>query len=36
MLKTLLAAFGLEKPSDLIPIWENTTEFTIKINFTKA
>lgn len=35
-LKTLLAAFGLEKPSDLITVWENTTEFTVKINFTKA
>ncbi len=35
-LKALLAAFGFEKPSDLIPVWENTTEFVVKVNFTKA
>ncbi len=35
MLQTILAGFGLEKPSDLIPIWENTTEFVITMNFTR-
>ena len=32
----LMKAFGLEKPSDFVPLWQNTQTFRISINLVKA
>lgn len=35
-IKGVMGFLGLEKPSDLVTLWNATTEFEIALNFTKA
>ena len=35
-IKAVFALLGIEKPSDLGTLWNNTTEFRIELNFQKA
>ncbi len=36
VLKQVMKALGFEKPSDFVPLWQNTRTFRISINLVKA